>query len=537
MGGALQLLGRFDEAIHNYQQALRLNPNFAEAHNNLGAAFDHQERLDEAVRCFEQAVRLKPAFAEALCNWGNTLQRQDKLDEAVPCFQRALAVKPGYGEALVGLATVLFYQGRPDAAVDTLRKALAVDPGLAKAQTNLLFCLNYDPQADPQAVFAEHCRWGSLQTLPTPLPHANAPAPNRRLRIGYVSPDFRQSALFRYIEPVLVNHDPRQVQVFCYAEITFADAFTQRLQKLAHAWRWTHGLTDSAVAQRIREDGIDILVDLAGLTDNSRLRVFAHKPAPIQATWLGYLNTTGLTAIDYRLTDDVLHPPGQPAWDVEELVRLPGGMCCFAPPPDALPVTPLPALRRGHLTFGSLSILFKVNSAVIDLWAKVLQALPTARLLMFHDKLTAAAQERIRGQFSQCGIAGERLDLRQGSVTPGYLRIYNEIDIALDTFPFSGGVTTCEALWMGVPVLTLTGATVASRNSAALLARVGLTDMAVQTPEQYVAKAVSLANELERLTKVRQELRQRMATTLCNGRRFTRGLEDAYRMMWRRWCR
>ena len=231
---------------------------------------------------------------------------------------------------------------------------------------------------DDEQVFAEHCRWGRLvQADSPPLPPDNDLSPDRRLRIGYVSPDLRQDALARYFEPVLANHDPRKVEVFCYAEVPEPDAVTARLQKLAHHWRWTCGQGHTAVAAGIRLDEIDILVDLAGHTENHRLAVFAEKPAPVQATWLGYLNTTGLTAIDYRMTDEVLDPPGLPVRDTEELWRLPHGMCCFAAPLDAPPVTPLPASRHGYLTFGSLNHLIKLNSGVYDLWSKVLQASPS----------------------------------------------------------------------------------------------------------------------------------------------------------------
>jgi predicted O-linked N-acetylglucosamine transferase (SPINDLY family) len=278
------------------------------------------------------------------------------------------------------------------------------------------------------------------------------------------------------------------------------------------------------------------------------LGVLALKPAPVQATWLGYMNTTGLHAVDYRLTDDTLDPPlssrergrgegqanSEPR-DTEQLLRLPNGFCCFAAPADAPAVTPLPAIRKGHMTFGSLHGLLKLNTRVFELWAKVLNAVPTSRLLMFHEQLSATARDRIRGQLVSLGVENDRLDLRQGWCAPGYLGIYEEIDIGLDAFPCTGGVTTCESLWMGVPVLSLCGVRPAGRNSASLLARVGLSDWAVQAPDEYVAFARRMANELEALSVLRALLRDRMMNTLCNAARFTRELEDAYRWMWRRW--
>jgi predicted O-linked N-acetylglucosamine transferase (SPINDLY family) len=311
---------------------------------------------------------------------------------------------------------------------------------------------------------------------------------------------------------------------------------TAHLRSLAHFWRWTCGKSASQVAEEILADGIDILVDLAGHTAKNRLDIFALKPAPVQATWLGYLNTTGLTTVDYRLTDAVLDPPGFRILDTEELFRLPCCVCCFAPPVDAPAVAPLPALRRNHVTFGSLHALYKLNAEVYDLWCQVLKALPTARLLMFRDSLTDTARDQVQRHFADRGIAPERLDLRQGTSAPGYLQIHDEIDVSLDVFPWSGGVITCESLWMGVPVLSRSGVRPAARNSAALLAGVGLSDWVVETPEAYVALALHWATDLVGLAELRMGLRQRMLATLCDARRFTRGLEVVYRTMWRRWC-
>jgi len=571
LANALLQLDKVDEAAASYREALRINPNLVEGHHGLGNALERQDKLDDAICCYQQALRLNPNLAETCNNLGNTLSRQHRIEEAISCYREALRHRPDYTEAHYNFGNALAKQGCPDLALASFQQALALQPGLAKAQSNLLFCLNYLPEADPDTVFAEHCRWGQAQesrmsdvrspmseelVLTSDFRHPTSDVPERRLRIGYLSPDLRDHALRRYFEPVLANHDPEQVEVFCYAEVARPDAVTKRLQSLVQGWHFTCGLTDAQIAQGIRGDQIDILVDLAGHTADNRLGVLAHKPAPVQATWLGYMNTTGLTAVDYRLTDDVLDPPtptlrpplfstplpgGERCWgegvrDTEELVRLPSGMCCFAPPPDVPAVAPLPSLGRGQLTFGSLNNLLKLNTRVFDLWAKVLKVVPTARLLMFHDNLVTTAQERIRRYFEERGIAGERLDLRQGSCAPGYLGVYGEIDVSLDAFPCTGGVTTCESLWMGVPVLSLAGVRPAGRHSASLLARVGLSDWVVQTPEEYVALAAGLANDLDRLAQVRTTLRDRMATTLCDARRFTRELEEAYRTMWRRWC-
>jgi protein O-GlcNAc transferase len=545
IGKVLWRQGRAGEALAKFREAVRINPQFAEGHNSLGIALQEQGDTKAAIACFRRAIQINPHFAEALNNLGNSHEQRDDLDEALHCFEKAIELKPVFAGAHNNLGRVYLRQGRLELAARSFRQAMAFQPGLAEVQSNLVACSVYDPDADPDRVFAEHCRWGQkLEALHEAerdaysVGHAKRDDanPERRLRIGYVSPDFRFHPLARYLEPILAHHDARQVEVFCYAEVARTDAVTMRLQGLVLNWRSTCGLSDSQVAGMIDSDRIDILVDLAGHTRNNRLAVFARKPAPVQASFLGYLNTTGLRCIDYRLTDEILDPPGQPVSDTEALVRLSEGMCCFAPPLDAPPVAPLPALRSSHLTFGSLSNLIKLNRRVFDVWCLVLKAVPTARLLMFHHTLKGGALDFIRREFMDRGVARERLDLRQGSLEPGYLSVYSEIDVSLDTFPCTGGVTTCESLWMGVPVLSLCGMRPAGRNSAALLARIGLGHWAVDSPEQFCAFALDLANDLPQLSQLRAVLRERMTAKLCDGHRFTRALEDAYRTMWRRWC-
>jgi predicted O-linked N-acetylglucosamine transferase (SPINDLY family) len=535
---ALHKQGSVAEAIARYQQALHLQPDFPEAHCSLGNALKDQGNRAEAIACYRQVLHLHPDFAEAHYNLGLAFYERGDMDEAVACCQQALRLRPDYAEAYNNLGIVLQLQGKLEEALRTYREALRLQPDYAGAHSNLLMGLNYDPHADPAAVFAEHCRWGQLhgQRARLPLPSDKDRNPERRLRIGYVSPDLRWHAVTRFFETVLAHHTPQQVHVVCYAEVATPDAMTARLQALAQGWRWTCGKTAAEVAEWVRADGIDILVDLAGHTANNRLDVFAHKPAPVQVTWLGYPNTTGLTTIDYRLTDSVMDPPGQPVRDTEELVRLPRCVCCFLPPDNTPDVTPLPAQRRGYVTFGSLTNLAKLNVEVFDLWCQVLQAIPTARLLMFRHTLQGKTREAIQRQFTERGIAADRLDLRQGSGAPGFLGVYEEIDVSLDVFPYSGGTTSFESLWMGVPILSLRGVRPAGRGSATALASVGLADWAVQTPQEYVALAVRVAGDLDGLAGVRGRLRDRMRATLCDAPRFTQELEDVYRTMWRRWC-
>ena len=535
LGHVLVRQERLDAAIVQYRQAVQANPPLFEAHYMLALALRDTNQLPEAAVQFGQATRLRPHFALVFNDYAAVLQSLGRYEEAIACGREAILFEPTLGQAHNNLATAHMSQGRVDLALDGYRTALRLQPNSALKRSNYLFCRNYDPQADLDELFAEHYHWGRLHSVSHPAPR-NDPVPERRLRVGYVSPDFRYHALARYFEPVMAHHDPQQVEIFCYAEVPFPDAVTARLEALAHGWRSTCGLSETQVVQQIRDDRIDILVDLAGHSANNRLCVFAHKPAPVQATWFGYLNTTGLPAIDYRLTDSVLDPAGQPRRDTEELLRLPSGMCCFGPPADAPDAGPLPAVGRGHLTFGSLHNLFKLNAGVFDLWSQILRSMPTARLLVFRDTLTDTAQSHIIRQFADRGISSDRLDLRRWSGAPGYLSIYQEIDVSLDAFPVTGGVTTCESLWMGVPVLSLKGARPAGRNSAALLSRVGLGEWAVDTAADYLSMAVGLAGELDRLSALRASLRGRVQATLCDAAGFTRELEDAYRAMWRRWC-
>lgn len=537
LGNAYWQQGKLDAAVGCYYRVLSLNPNYPAAHNDLGIALSSQGLLEEAVVHYQTALRLNPTFAEAYNNMGNALRYLARIAEAMETYQEALRITPDYPEVHNNMASLLMLQGRLPEAMNHYRQALRIKPDYAESHSNMLFYLNYDPEVDPDEVFAEHCRWGELhgRVPSSSARHDNDPSPERRLRIGYVSPDFRQHALIRFFEPVLANHDPAQVEIICYANVIAPDSTTLRLRSLAHAWRSIWGRNDRQVAEQVRSDRIDILVDLAGHTANNRLTVFAHRPAPVQVTYLGYPNTTGLPVMDYKVTDAVLDPPGDPVRHTEELVRLPW-ICCFLPPENTPEITPLPALKTGRLTFGSLHNLAKLNAKVIDLWCRVLQGAPSTRLLIFRDGLVGDMREQLARQFTDRGIAADRLDLREGTIAPGYLGIYEEIDVALDVFPYSGSTTTREALWMGVPMLTLAGKCTAQRGSEGVLATLGLNDFVAATPEGFVSLGAKLPDDLPRLARLRSELRPLMQATICDGRRHTRNLEQAYREMWRRWC-
>lgn len=542
LGLVLQGQGRLAEAMTCFQQALCLQPECAEAHYNLGNAWKDQWRWEEAVSHYQQAVRFQPDHALAHNNLGAALQSQGRLTEAIAHYQTALRLQPNHAATHNNLGLALQAQGRLAEAMAQYHEALrleATEQTLREAHDNLLFCMNHDPDATPAELFEEHRQWAAVRAYQGPvIVHRNPPTPERRLRIGYVSADFRNHPVAWFMGPVLAAHQHDEFQVFCYADVPSPDAATVSLQQHASVWRSTISWSDDDLARCICDDAIDILVDLAGHTAHNRLGVFARRPAPVQVTYLGYPSTTGLTSIDYRLTDAVADPPGEPTWSTEELVRLPGTFCCFGPPPNTPEPNALPAISNGRLTFGSLHKLIKLNARVLDLWCRLLHALPDSRMLLAYDVLAGDTKDFYREQFRQRGIDDGRLDIRQ-AVAKGqqHFRLYHEIDVVLDTFPWSGHATTCEALWMGVPIVSLRGNRHAGRMTASILTSLGLTDLVANTTDDFVAIGTRLASAQDRLVYLRTNLRSLMrAAPLCDGPGFTRGLENAYRTMWRRWC-
>ena len=543
LGLALQADGRFEEAATAYGRALALDPQLAQAHYNLGNALQEMGRLSDAVSCYERALGLRPDYAEAHCNLGIAFRKQGKLAEALPCFGRALALKWDYPGAHSNLGNVLLDQGRLDAALAAYRRALGLDPNHLPAHTALLLSLNYHAAIAIETLVAEHRNFDAQHArrlLPVPAFHANDRSPDRRLRIGYVSPDFRAHSVAWFLEPVLRTHDRGAVDLFCYAELAQPDSVTAILRPLADQWRMTYGRSDAAVAAQIRADAIDILVDLAGHTAGNRLLVLARKPAPVQVSWLGYPATTGLSAIDYRLVDAVTDPPGTADGQAsEQLVRLPGGLLCYGPPRDLRAPLPPPCLASQAVTFGSFNNPAKLSEASLDAWAALLRQLPTARLLLkgkpFCDEATRALT---LARFAERGIAAERIELVGWLANPAeHMMLYDRIDIALDPFPYNGTTTTCEALWMGVPVVSLRGDRHAGRVGASLLGQVGLPELVADSFEHYLAIAAGLAANPQGLATLRSSMRARMLSSpLCDVSGFTRELEQTYRSLWQAWC-
>ena len=539
LGISQRCLGRLPEAEQSFRRATELHGGFSEAHNNLGNVLRELGRLEAAERSFRKARSLKPDFAPAHGNLGIALRGLGRLEEAEQSLRRAIALDPAYAEAHNDLGATLFGLGRLEEAEHCYREALALDPSLTAAERNLLFLLNYAPGRAPQEVYAAHREFARRHYPAAQVrPLENLPDPERRLRVGYVSGDFGRHPVGYFMQPVLTAHDPDAVEAWCYSGRLIDDDLTVRLRAHARSWRSTIGVSDDALAAQIAADGIDILVDLSGHTGGNRLTVFGRKPAPVQVAWLGYFNTTGVSAIDYVLMDAATVPEGAERWFSETVVRLPEGRFCYAPPDYAPAVASLPARSTGRVTFGSFNNMSKVTPTVIALWAAVLRAVPDSRLMLKWKSLADAAEcARLREAFGAHGIAPERLELRGRTPHVAMLAEYGEVDIGLDPFPFCGGLTSCEALWMGVPIVTLPGSRAVSRQTLAFLTQLDLAELAAPTPERYVALAAELAGDLDRLTDLRAGLRPRMAaSSLCDGARFTRGLEAAYRTMWRTWC-
>ncbi|MGB8841544.1 MAG: tetratricopeptide repeat protein [Aliidongia sp.] len=539
---ALQSLGRYEEAVVEYQQAIALKPDYVEASHNLAALFQMTGRADEAISAYRRVLALKPDYVDAHNNLGVALRDKFRFVEAVACFETALKLAPAHAELHNNLAVVLKAQGRLDEAVLHYQQALALKPEYVGAHSNILMSLNYRPGLGADEIYRAHCEWdarhGRKRAPAEPVRPLDR-SPDRPLRVGYVSPDFREHSVAYFFEPVLARHDPRMVETFCYANVPKPDAVTARLQSHARHWRQIDRLDEAAIAGQIRADGIDILVDLAGHSSNHSLCVFARKPAPLQVTWLGYPNTTGLAAIDYRLTDEIADPPGAAAkLHTERLEYLPQGFLCYQPVASAPPVGRLPADLSGTITFGSFNNLAKVTPQVVAVWAEILRTVPNSRLVLKSSAFADAATGRLYTErFAAEGVARERLDLLpHDTATAAHLAHYHMLDIALDPFPYSGTTTTCEALWMGVPVVTLAGNRHAARVGASLLTRLGLEALVTHDEAGYVAAANRLARDLPALASLRAGLRARlMRSPLCDADGFARQLEAAYRRMWRRY--
>ncbi|MDP2822993.1 MAG: tetratricopeptide repeat protein [Sulfuritalea sp.] len=532
--------GRVNEAETCFRRTLELESDNFKAHNNLGAVLLDLGRPDEAEASLRCALAISPEFVEALSNLGISLRGLGRPEEAEASYRHALEIKPDSPDTLGNLGGVLHDLGRIEASVASYRRALEIDPDCARTHSNLLFCLSQIAETGAQKLFAEHCRFGAQfeSRLRVKRPDFAGPRdPERSLRIGFVSGDFRNHAMAYFVEPVLaaLSRFPR-LSLHAYSNHAIEDAVTRRLRDCFAHWNSIVGLSDEAVAARVFGDGIDILIDLSGHTAMNRLPVFARKPAPVQASWMGYPGTTGLYAMDYYLADRLFLPVGQ--FDdqfTEKIVRLPAS-APFLPSSNAPPINRLPALRNGHLTFGSFNRLSKFGPGLIALWSRLLCALPESRMLL-GGMQEGERCDALIDWFAREGVVPERLEFHRRCDLDSYLALHHKVDICLDTYPYGGGTTTLHALWMGVPTLSLAGGTAAGRSGASILGHAGLEQFVAHNAAEFVEKGLLWSGKVAALAELRAGLRERLATSaIGQPALIAAALESVLRIMWQRWC-
>jgi protein O-GlcNAc transferase len=531
--------GRRAEAEAVCGRILQEDPGDGEALNLLGLLYAEGRDYRGAIDALSRAVAARGDIADFHHNLGTILADVGRLEEAIAAYRRALEINPHIPETHGNLGNALKDLGRTDEAIACYRRALAIKGDFAGIHSDLLYALHFSPEYGPAEILEEHRRWAARHAQPLAgsiRPHDNDRSPQRRLRLGYLSPDFRDHVAGWTLEPVLAAHDRAGFEVFCYSAAAREDAFTARLAARADHWRPLAGLSHEQAAQLIRDDRIDILVDLALHSGSSQMLLFALKPAPVQVTHLGYASTTGLTAIDYRITDGYLDPPGSEAYSSERLVRLPHCFWCYAPQAQMPPPGDPPCLANGYVTFGCLNHSGKVTAASLEMWGGLLQRVPTAHLAILAADAGGGDDPRVRELVGR-GIAAGRMHLLGRCPYRQYLELHLGLDVALDPTPYSGGITTCDALWMGVPVVTLAGRTSVGRGGVSLLSNLGLGELIAGGPEEYLDIAAGLAADPQRLARLRRELHPRMeASPIMDAQSYTRDLESAYGQMWRNWC-
>jgi predicted O-linked N-acetylglucosamine transferase (SPINDLY family) len=535
LGNALHGLGRLREAADQYGRALALRPRYADALNNLGNIHKELGEFASAEAAYGAAIEARPDYVTALNNLGCLLRTMGRTAEAESTLRRGLQVNPAHSALNDNLGSVLKDLGALGEAIDCFRKAVELDPGNPATHGNLAYALCFQSlQAD--AVREECLRWNDRFAAKFPArSHANDASPSRRLRIGYVSPDFRDHCQSLFTIPLITRHDHAAFEIFCYSSVERPDEFTRRIQGLADHWREVRPLDDEALASVIRDDGIDILVDLTMHMAGGRPLLFARRPAPLQIAWLAYPGTTGMRAIDYRLTDARLDPPGFDGHYSERSIRLPDSFWCYDPLTDQPQVNALPALERGYVTFGCLNNPCKLTDATLKLWGEVMRAVPDSRLRLLAPE---GRRESLLQRLAAQGVAAARVDFVPYRKRAEYLRSYHDIDIGLDTFPYNGHTTSLDSLWMGVPTVTRVGETCVGRGGLSQLFQLELLELAADSDSKFVAAATALADDLGSLADLRRNLRSRLEKSpLMDAARFARGIETVYRGLWKTHCR
>jgi protein O-GlcNAc transferase len=547
LAALLMEMGNVNESVEWYRKAVEAKPDYAAAHNELGAALGKLGQSQQAISSFRQAIRMNPRLAAAYSNLAGALSACAKYDEALVEARQAIELDAKNAAAHSNLGSALWHCGRIELAIESIRRSIELAPKNPLPLQNYLFSIHFHPNADPAAVRREHEAWGARFAAPIiqkNLANDNERLKNRRLRVGYVSRNFRAHPECAFLLPLLERHDRSQFEVVCYSDNPHDDAVTQRLRQSADNWRPTRAMSDAELAQQVRADRIDVLIDLTMHMPGSRLLAFARKPAPIQIAYLAYPGTTGLVTMDYRLTDGFLDPPGEHEDHyTEEMIRLPNTFACYDPagmegcPDEKIPAaaqTP-PVVANGFITFGVFNNLGKVNFRVLELWAGVLNAISSARLRMIAD--SAAGRGYVLECLGRFGVNAARVDFVGTLSRSSYFAEYSGIDISLDTLPYSGHTTGLDSFWMGVPVVTRVGDTASGRALWSVTSNLGLPDLAAHDDDQFVRLAVHLADDTSRLIELRRTLRARMQSSpVMDGPRFARDIEAVYRQTWKNWC-
>jgi predicted O-linked N-acetylglucosamine transferase (SPINDLY family) len=536
-------VGRNDLAIQWLSHAIKVNPAVAMLYNNLGEAYRALNDGTSAIACYEAAIARDASYLQPRDNLGIVYACLGELEKAVEIWRQVLAIKPDFDTAANNLGNALLELGYSAEAAQWHRRALEIDTRYSWAGSNLLRDLNFTPDISGEHLLAESRQWWQrhgAELSNSIASHSNDPTPDRPLIVGFVSADLRMHSVTYFLEPIFQHHDRQLFKYIAYADLATEDEVSRRLKSQVEGWRSIRGIGDEPVADRVRTDQVDILIDLSGHTSGNRARVFARKPAPVQISYLGYPATTGIETIEYRITDALADPPGMTDGHyTEKLLRLPRTAWCYRPPPDAPDVAELPARVHGYVTFGSFNNWPKVNDRVIDVWAKILRQVHNARLMLKTNGLREMAlQRRVREMFTARGVDPGRLTLvSKDAELKDHLRKYGEVDIALDPFPYNGTTTTCEAMWMGVPVITLEGRMHLSRVGVSLLSNVGLRELIAGDEDDYVARAVALAGDLDRLASLRRGLRERMEhSPLRDEKQMANDFNAAIQVAWREWC-
>lgn len=528
----------YDKAIASFKTALSFNPGDAESLQGLGLVFGEQREFYSSRDAFLSALRVSPDHPEIWFGLGCLFREWNYADEARRCFLKAASLKQENVRALCNLGELCQIQGEIDEADALYRQCLEIAPNEPLVSGNFIYLMNFSSRFTRQEVFDAHKSWGDRFGIsPNILPPPDRRSHTGRLRIGYLSPDFRNHPVSSFFEPLLRERTREEFEVFCYANVRIADDMTDHLREQADCWRDISVLNDRDGAALVRSDEIDILVDLAGHCRGNRLGLMSLRPAPVQFSYLGYPNTTGMPAIDYMITDPVADPPGAEQYFTERLLRLDRCFACYSPRANAPEPSASPFSENGHITFGSTHTLARLNNQVLDLWARVLHTVPDSRLLIARNSMSEAFIERASRRFESAGIQAERITFQKQLPKTGHLHLYDKIDITLDTFPWSGHTTACESLWMGVPIVTIMGDRHAGRMVASTLVAAGFPDFIAESPDHYLEIIRVLANDKEKLRHLRANLRTSLRTSpLCDAKRFTHQVEQVFRNVWRDHC-